>query len=213
MPPGAGLPPARPLPLQGVPLPPVLQVVAGQNCDPVDNCPSVTSEPCSAIFGVTPSVSDATAAYLATVLAKLAYEPASGTWEDAAKAELKKWGITNVETRSVTVKDKVRCTQGQRGVGAEAVPALRCPHAHAALPACAHKLVQFVGCPDHDRLTLSMSWLTPHSPCLSSFAGEHADQWQRACRMLRRLHGHRCNCSLQLLRAVTCHARRSAALR
>ncbi|PRW39183.1 lipase [Chlorella sorokiniana] len=75
------------------------QAAAGQNCGTYDD----TS--CSGIFAQAPEVGGRTASYLASLLADMAYEPTTGTWEDTARTILPKWGATDVQFISKTTVD------------------------------------------------------------------------------------------------------------
>lgn len=76
------------------------------------SCPTFTDTSCSGIFAQPPEEGRRTAAYLASLLADMAYEPVNGaTWEDTARTILPGWGATDVQFISKTQADQVRNAQ------------------------------------------------------------------------------------------------------
>ena len=94
------------------------------------SCPTFTDTSCSGIFAQPPEEGRRTAAYLASLLADMAYEPANGaTWEDTARAILPGWGATDVQFISKTRAGKV-CMHKCYGLSAHAA---LCMHGSGAL--------------------------------------------------------------------------------
>lgn len=73
----------------------------------VGRCDTFDDTSCSGIFAQPPEVGGRTASYLASLLADMAYEPTTGTWEDTARAILPGWGATDVQFISKARADSV----------------------------------------------------------------------------------------------------------